>query len=59
MPNKFIVAWLLCLVIVALSIPEWQSGHLNLKVERISLEDDPRSGRPADVINQEMIERVE
>ena len=30
-----------------------------LKRGRDSLEDDPRPGRPADVISQEMIDRVE
>ena len=47
------------MVIVAQSIPQWQSGQQNLNVGRDSLEDDPRPGRPADVISQEMIDRVE
>ena len=58
-PKKSIRAWLMCMVIVAQSIPQWQSGQQNLKRGRDSLEDDPRPGRPADVISQEMIDRVE
>ena len=46
------------MVIVAQSIPQWQSGQQNLNVGD-SLEDDPRPGRPADVISQEMINCVE
>ena len=32
---------------------------MEFKRGRDSLEDDPRPGRPADVISQEMIDRVE
>ena len=49
--KKSISAWLMCMVIVAQSIPQWQSGQQNLNVGK-SLEDDPRPGRPADVISQ-------
>ena len=38
------------------TVAKWSS---EFKRGRISLEDDPRSGRPADVIKQEMIDRVE
>ena len=42
------------MVTVAQSIPQWQ-----FKRGRDSLEDDPRPDRPADVIVQEIIDRVE
>ena len=48
----------MCMVIVAQSILQWQSGQ-QFKRGRDSLEDDPRAGRPADLISQEMIDRVE
>ena len=57
-PKTSIGAWLMCMVIVAQSIPQWQSAA-ECKCGRESLEDDPRPGRPADVISQEMIDRVE
>ena len=31
-PKKSIGAWLMCMVIVAQSIPQWQSGQQNLNV---------------------------
>ena len=31
-PKKSISAWLMCMVIVAQSIPQWQSGQQNLNV---------------------------
>ena len=31
-PKKSIGAWLVCMVIVAQSIPQWQSGQQNLNV---------------------------
>ena len=44
----------MCMVIVA------KSGQQNLNVSETTLiEDDPRPGRPADAISQEMIDRVE
>ena len=39
--------WLMCMVIVAQSIPQWQSCQQNLNVGH-----DPRSGRLAGVIHQ-------
>ena len=41
------------MVIVAQNIPQWQSGQQNLNKG-----DTPSSGRPADVISQEIIARV-
>ena len=55
-PKKTIGAWLMCMVIVAQSILQWQGGQQN---KRNSLENNPRSGRSADVISQEMINRFE
>ena len=31
-PKKSIGAWLMCMVIVAQSIPQWQSGQQNLNM---------------------------
>ena len=38
------------------TVAKWSA---EFKLRRDSLEDDPRPGRPADVISQEMIDRVE
>ena len=54
MPNKSIGAWLMCMMIFTVV-----KCSAELKGERDSLEDEPRSGRPADAIRQEMIDRVE
>ena len=58
-PKKSIGAWLMCMVIVAQSIPTVAKWSAEFKHGRDSLEDDPRPGCPADVISQEMIDRVE
>ena len=52
-PKKSIGVWLMCMMIVAKNIPQQ-----NL-YRRDSLEDEPRPGRPTDVISLEVIERAE
>ena len=54
-PKKSIGACLMCMVIIAQSIPQWQKWSAEFKRGRDSLEDDPRPGLPTDVISQEMI----
>jgi hypothetical protein len=44
---------MMCMVIAAQSIPQWQSGRHNLWARLL------RSVRPADVTSQEMIDRDE
>ena len=34
--KEIISAWLMCMVIIAQSIPQWQSGQQNLKVGKIT-----------------------
>ena len=48
MPKKSIGTWLMCMVIVA-----------EIKRGRDSIEDDQKPSLPADVISQDMIDRVE